>query len=299
MNDRQLTFEERLFRALVAAYDAETLRQMIRFRLAENPDAIIPTSERMNTMAFELIKWAEQNDRMQDLVVAAANYVPTRTDLKSLLDELTSPDNNPGLSAISRAGSEWILVAGSGGLARRPTVVDEVSENVGAALASAGRSLVTCGWDGVDRIVGRSFAKRLQQSGKTLSRRLVQFMPAGQTPDFPGGTLESTNSDDEAWRRSIKRSQAVVLIGGLGGTYRTGELALQMGKPVFPLADTRGPDRLHADAYNFFFDTLRDWSRNPASTVVSPDQFRELANPAPGVVADLVSVLQSFFDKDR
>jgi SLOG cluster4 family len=188
--------------------------------------------------------------------------------------------------------TKWILVAGSGGLTPRPTKIDEVSARLGGALATAGFSLVTGGWDGVDQNVARAFAERIQQNGQSLSGRLVQVMQQGWTPDFPGGRLVIRGSEDEAWRHSIERTDAAVLIGGLGGTYQTGERALQVGKPVFPLADTRGPHGSHADAYKFYFATLKDWSHNPASRRLTEDQFRDLGNPAPGVVADLVRLLK-------
>jgi hypothetical protein len=116
-------------------------------------------------------------------------------------------------------------------------------------------------------------------------------MRKGAIPDFPSGRLLSEGSEDEAWRRSIQRADAVVLVGGLGGTYQTGEWALQEGKPVFPLPDTRGPMGSHGDAYRFYFDTLQDWSRNPASRRLSKEQFEDLGNPPPGVIADLTRSL--------
>lgn len=120
----------------------------------------------------------------------------------------------------------------------------------------------------------------------------MQVMRKGATPDFPAGRLVSGGSEKQAWRHSIERADAVVLVGGIGGTYQTGEWALQVGKPVFPLADTRGPLGTHSDAYKFYFATLQDWSHNPASRLLSEDQFRDLSNPAPGVVAGLVRLLK-------
>jgi hypothetical protein len=190
------------------------------------------------------------------------------------------------------SATKWILVAGSGGVTPRPAKIDEVSKRLGAALATEGFSLVTGGWNGVDHDVARAFVERIQQNGQSLSGRLVQIMREGATPDFPAGRLVSGGSDDEAWRRSIERADAIVLIGGLGGTYQTGEWALQQDKPVFPLADTRGPLGTHDDAYKFYFTTLKDWSRNPASRRLTEDQFQVLGNPAPGVAGDLVRLLK-------
>ena len=112
--------------------------------------------------------------------------------------------------------------------------------------------------------------------------------------------MVSGGSEEEAWRRSIERADAVLLVGGLGGTYKTGEWALQMGKFVFPLADTRiansrGSDGTHADAYKFYFDKGQEWDRNPLSRVISEDEFSVVSNPIPGVVSDLMNLLKRVF----
>ena len=148
-------------------------------------------------------------------------------------------------------GTSWILVAGSGGITPRPSSIDDISKRLGDELALARFSLVTGGWNGVDDIVARAFSERLQQMGQALSGRLVQVMAEGETPHFPAGRLLNEKTEDEAWRRSIERADAVVLVGGIGGTLTTGQWAVQMGKPVFPIADSRGPVGTHGDAYKF------------------------------------------------
>jgi hypothetical protein len=202
--------------------------------------------------------------------------------------EKSSDTPSPAQTPVA---TKWILVAGSGGSEPRPSNIDEICARLGDALATGGFSIVTGGWNGVDHNVARAFAERIQQNRQSLSGRLVQVMRQGSTPDFPGGRLVTLRSEHEAWKHSIERGDTVVLVGGLGGTYQTGKWALQFGKPVFPLADTRGPDGSHEDAYKFYFATLRDWSRNPASRRLTEDQFRDLSNPAPGVVADLLRLL--------
>jgi hypothetical protein len=203
----------------------------------------------------------------------------------------------PGLisrsdAAQNRAATRWILVAGSGGKKPVPANGQAVSKRLGEALAKTGFSLVTGGWNGVDDYVARAFAERIQQDGQSLSGRLVQVMQRGERPHFPAGRLNSDGSEEEAWKRSIERADAVVLVGGLGGTYQTEEFAEQIGKFVFPLADTRGPDLDHGDAYEFYFATLENWSRNPLSHFLTEDEFRSLGNPAPGVVSDLMRLLK-------
>ncbi|MDX8501919.1 TIR domain-containing protein [Mesorhizobium sp. VK4C] len=199
------------------------------------------------------------------------------------------PAGSPG-PLQTQAASKWILVAGSGGTTPIPDSIEAVSKRLGVALAISGFGLVTGGWNGVDDFVARAFASQIQQNGQSLSGRLVQVMQEGALPHFPAGRLVSGGSEEDAWVRSISRADAVVLIGGLGGTYRTGEVALQLGKYVFPLADTRVSKDMHDDAYRFYFAMLRDWE-NCRMSNISEDDFLAVSNPSPGVVADLVKLL--------
>lgn len=208
----------------------------------------------------------------------------------SIIDSLpTVPNAN---------ASRWILVAGSGGATPRPKKMTELCHRLGTELAIAGFSLVTGGWDGVDHDVAGTFARRLQAKGQSLSGRLVQVMKRHATPAFSVGRLVSEGSDDDAWRHSVKRADAVVLIGGLGGTKTTGELAFALGRPVFPIPDSRGTMGLHADAYRFYYDSVQSWPRNPAAKHLSLEQFEQLAAPAPGVVSDLLSLLKAALNTD-
>ncbi len=203
------------------------------------------------------------------------------------------PDTIDQAPASQTGGAtRWILVAGSGGKRPVPANIQGVSRRLGEALATAGFGLITGGWNGVDEHVARAFAEQIQRDDRSLSGRLVQVVEEGERPQFPAGRLDSAGSEYEAWRRSISRADAIVLIGGLGGTYQTGEWAEQNGKLVFPIADTRGPDRDHADAYNFYFAMLENWSQTPLSRLISEDEFSSMANPAPGVVSDLIRLLK-------
>lgn len=187
--------------------------------------------------------------------------------------------------------TKWILVAGSSN-ALLPEKIVLTSKRLGRELADAGFGLVTGGWPGVDHHVARAFAEGLKEAGGSLAGRLTQFLERGRTPDFPSGRFITRASDAEAWEASIVKADAVVLIGGIGGTYETGQLALRQGKPVLPLADTR--DGGHSDAYKFYFEMLQNWDARPIKGLTS-DQYPCLADPAPGVVTDLVRLLETMF----
>ena len=109
---------------------------------------------------------------------------------------------------------------------------------LGEKLARGGYGLVTGGWPGVDELTARSFARELERESTPLEDRLIQVVVDDKLPAFPAGNLVLVRRGEEEWTEPVKRSDAVVLIGGVGGTWSTGEYALKFGRIVFPLADT-------------------------------------------------------------
>jgi len=188
-------------------------------------------------------------------------------------------------------GTKWILVAGSGRNPLDPKLV-KTSQSLGTKLARAGFGLITCGWPGVDHLVARAFAEGLNRTGGALSVRLLHVLEEGRTPDFSGGQYVRARSEEEAWKLSIAKADAVILIGGLGGTYETGRIARQMSKPVLPLADTR--EGGHDDAYRTYFEMERTWAMAPIPPLKHVD-FLRLGGPAPQVVDDVIWILEQVF----
>jgi TIR domain len=139
----------------------------------------------------------------------------------------------------------WVLVAGTGSKWRKlfkwRKLNDKLQQTcmvLGETLARSGYGLVTGGWPGVDELTARSFARELDRQGSPLEDRLIQVVVDDELPAFPAGNLVLVRRGEEEWTEPVKRSDAVVLIGGFGGTRSTGEYALKFGRIVFPLADT-------------------------------------------------------------
>lgn len=189
------------------------------------------------------------------------------------------------------AETKWILVAGSGA-GKIPARIVETSERLGRELANAGFGLITGGWPGVDHMTARAFAVSVREVGGRLSDRVLQVMEKGAMPDFPGGRLRIGGTEDQAWAESITLADGVVLIGGLGGTRVTGEIAQKRNKPVFPLADSNYEG--HSDAYNFYFKMVGRWGVKPVQDITL-DDFQRLAEPAPDVVTELIQILEKHF----
>jgi hypothetical protein len=131
-----------------------------------------------------------------------------------------------------RLGS--VLVAGTGSY-QLLAAERMVSEQIGRLLAESGYQLVGGGWPGVDHIVAREFVER---SGPAEGRAcLVQCVV--KEPDFRGGTTLLVDPNDQ-YAPLLVYADAVVLIGGRGGTAEIGRRAADFPLPVLPVAGAGG-----------------------------------------------------------
>jgi tetratricopeptide (TPR) repeat protein len=138
------------------------------------------------------------------------------------------------LEALTAA--RWILVAGTGTYTLPPQVVKLV-ETLGKTLAARRLNLVGGGWQGVDHLVGRAFANAVEEAGDKVESRLLQMLPPFKRPDLQAGEIVYTKDE---FGELVGRVDAVVLIGGFGGTYGCFLEARKQMKPVYPLPATGG-----------------------------------------------------------
>jgi predicted Rossmann-fold nucleotide-binding protein len=178
----------------------------------------------------------------------------------------------------------WVLVAGTGVESAFTAQLRHVSEQLGTQLGAAGFGVVTGGWPGVDESVARAFAKQVLDGGGALEDRLIQMVVEDDDPAFSAGQLVFVKRGEPEWLEPIRRANAVVLVGGVGGTLKTGALALDMSKPVLPLAETGG------DARTLYMNMLRSWERF-SRMPFSQAQFQTLARPELAGVIACISLL--------
>lgn len=81
------------------------------------------------------------------------------------------------------------------------------------------------------------------------------------------------------WANVVSKAQAVVMLGGAGGTYETYRYALQERKPVFPLRETDG------DARTVFEEMLANWPHQPMGNITQAEFARTLAHPLDSAAA--------------
>jgi predicted Rossmann-fold nucleotide-binding protein len=179
----------------------------------------------------------------------------------------------------------WILVAGIGRASDFSDQHRVTAENLGRLIAEMGFGLVTGGWPGVDEAVARSFAAEVGRRRLPLEDLLVQVIPEHQLPSFPAGDLILVRRGSDEWLSAIARSDVVVLIGGAGGTWTTGKLALREGRIVLPLADTGG------DAKKMYMHMLKHWDSLNMGSITRRD-FQTLGRSAPDVVSQIEALLK-------
>ena len=182
---------------------------------------------------------------------------------------------NPRPPDPVRPRRAWILVAGTGNTDTLPARLDETCRKLGASLANAGYGLVTGGWRGVDEQTGRYFARELSRIGVPLEDRLIQVVNSTRLPSFVAGQIVLVPKGELEWTEEIHRADVVVLIGGVGGTRTTGDLARKYNRLVLPLDNTGG------DARAVHRDMQRDWT--PDTTPgIAKSEFRMLEREADG-----------------
>lgn len=79
--------------ALLAAFSKATLREMVRIELDEVLEHIAD-GENFRIVAFNLVSWAEQHGRMDDLIGGAHNYNPENEEIRKLVQAAKMWNNN-------------------------------------------------------------------------------------------------------------------------------------------------------------------------------------------------------------
>lgn len=102
-----------LYEILMDSYDVSSLKRMLRHRLNKKLDEIVPMREE-NSVIYDLIELAEQEDWTADLIMAAQKHRPRNDELRTLCEQLglsTEPAPSPWPGPDPRpAQKRWIIV---------------------------------------------------------------------------------------------------------------------------------------------------------------------------------------------
>ncbi len=179
----------------------------------------------------------------------------------------------------------WILIAGTGVEFQSTDIITSVSRQLGERLADEGFGLITGGWPGADEESASVFANRLTNKSFRLSDRLIQIVLKGQTPSLRDGIVKYVAEGQEEWLQQVKLANAIILIGGVGGTKTTGKYGLENNIPVFPLKYTGG------DAKEIYDDMEKNSMYPRLDFGITFEEFQKLAADTPDVLDSLINML--------
>jgi hypothetical protein len=178
--------------------------------------------------------------------------------------------------------SRWVLIAGTGKSIGLSNIEEKLAEELGCLLAERGYGLVVGGWPGVDYVAASAYANAVKLKKLSLADSLIQvvadcrpaiFPDGADYPDFKGGYVITVLQGVREWIEAIKYADAVILLGGEGGTLEMYHYALQEQRPVFPIFATGG------DAATSFNDAVNHWEALPYHGIDKVEFIETLLSP--------------------
>src|SRR5437764_12834697 len=105
LNGQQL---EMLMRAILSGFNASDLEQLVRFELNERLDSLVATNNAFMNVVFNLIEWAENRGRTEELIRALQRARPNNAEIRAAAAELL-----PAMPAGSQVASGTAKLDGS------------------------------------------------------------------------------------------------------------------------------------------------------------------------------------------
>lgn len=217
----------------------------------------------------------------------------TAADIVSAIEDLEKArlTRSPRRSSVNDGPWRWILVAGTGSktgtLAAR---IQFACSALGQELARAGFGLITGGWPGVDELVAKGFAQELGLDDHVLAQRFIQFMTPKQARLSPYGSMATIKPGRAEYSEPIAKCDAVILVGGLGGTLQVAKMADKAGRLVLPLAASGG------DAAKFH--SLLQYAKLRNENRLNPRELDALARSLSVAVHEAISILKQRLSSD-
>ncbi|PSL27673.1 caspase family protein [Chitinophaga ginsengisoli] len=134
---------------------------------------------------------------------------------------------------------KWVVIVGSG-KSRLSQPEWMMSRALARELARSGYGIITGGWPGVDAVAAEAYAGQLEEDKIIDDGYLVQVVLEDQVPAYPGGLIERVANETQSYEETLEKAYAVIMIGGIGGTYVSYMKAEAAGIPVIPIASTGG-----------------------------------------------------------
>lgn len=175
-------------------------------------------------------------------------------------------------TAKNFASLRWVLVVGTGIPSELKSSEQLAAKAIGKFLGQYQYGLISGGWPGVDEIVTKSYIDQLHAKFLNPADYLIQVITEDRQILFNEGHVIRVPRNAREWLEAQKFADAIIFIGGRGGTYVSWLGALHDGMPRFPLGSTSG------DANIAFKQTFEYWELMPIPGI-NQAQFKELGRP--------------------
>lgn len=93
-------FVENLRTALDSAFSKDTLSQFVRFRLDANLETIVNIDDDFSSITFNLIRWAESESRIPELISKASDYKPKHIALSKIAIQIVDPQMTENIQQL-------------------------------------------------------------------------------------------------------------------------------------------------------------------------------------------------------
>lgn len=193
------------------------------------------------------------------------------------LDFLHNKKSQPILNSFKY---KWVLIAGTGNemFSEKERIM---CISLGKYLAQNGYGVKCGGWPGVDEEISRSFSEFLITKKVDPAERLVQVIDyrLGNSFKIFGEILQITGNSD--WdKNALRNADALVMIGGQGGTFELYEKALSNNLTIIPIPATGG------DSKKVF-------------EIITKNNIKSSLNQSGAEINDLISNLDLEFETEK
>jgi V8-like Glu-specific endopeptidase len=86
------------------------LRMMVQYGLNENLDEFVPSNADTQEATFELIRWAQAQGRLGELILAARNANPGNPQLRNVAEDVSLAPNSRALESVFTPGTALVSV---------------------------------------------------------------------------------------------------------------------------------------------------------------------------------------------
>jgi predicted Rossmann-fold nucleotide-binding protein len=176
------------------------------------------------------------------------------------------------MTSNTETSVRWVLVAGTGIPSTLTNAETIAATAIGKLLANYHYGLISGGWEGIDEIVTRSYLQQLKSNGQPTNGFLIQVVSESRKLSIAEGHIVRVPETAREWQEALKYADAIIIIGGRGGTYVTWLGAMHDGMPRFPIASTSG------DAETAFEQTVNYWELMPVPGITKAE-FAKLGPP--------------------